>query len=513
MNGADSLVKTLVDSGVTTCFANPGTSEMHFVASLGRVPGMRAILGLFEGVVTGAADGYYRMSGNPAAALLHLGPGLANGVSNLHNAKKAYSGIVNVVGQHALAHLAYDAPLTSDVEGIARHVSDWVRTSQSAQAVAQDCADAISAARQTPGRIATLILPADTAWTQASGSAVARPHARAASFDPKAVEAAAAVLKSGEPAVLLLAGAGVYERGLSIAGRIAAKTGCRLLTQFYSPRMERGAGRVCPDRIPFAVDRAVNLLQPYRHIITVETGEPVGFFAYPGKPSLMKAPGTKMHELCALGSDGLGALEALMEAVGARAATPVTPKRHEGRPSGGLTPVSIAAALAATMPEGAVVVDESLTTGREFAALTGGAAPHDWLQNMGGSIGYGMPVATGAAVAAPDRKILCLVGDGSAMYTPQSLWTQARENLDVTTVIFANRTYQILKGELVNVGATSNAQIARDLLDIDRPTLDWVAMAHSMGVPARAVDTAEQLCNALDSAFRESGPKLIEVRL
>ena len=171
MNGAESLVRTLVAGGVDVCFSNPGTSEMHFVAALDRVEGMRCVLGLFEGVVTGAADGYFRMKGTPASTLLHLGPGLANGLANLHNAKKANSGIVNIVGQHATHHIGYNAPLTSDIEGLARPMSAWVRTSPDAKSVSADGAAAIAAARSAPPQIATLILPADTAWNEADGIA------------------------------------------------------------------------------------------------------------------------------------------------------------------------------------------------------------------------------------------------------------------------------------------------------------------------------------------------------
>lgn len=514
MNGAESLVRTLVAGGVEVCFTNPGTSEMHFVAALDRVPGMRCVLGLFEGVVTGAADGYGRMADRPASTLLHLGPGLGNGLANLHNALKAASPIVNIVGEHATYHIAYDAPLTSDIEGIARPVSAWVKTSPNAQAVAADGAAAIAAARTSPGQVATLILPADTAWNPADGLAEVPPVPDRVKASAEVVKEAARILRSGEPAALLMTGMALRAPALEIAGRIASRTGARLLAQGSNARIERGAGRVAVERIPYVVDQALAMLKGLRHIVLIEAKEPVAFFAYPDKPSLLKPEGCAVHPLCALGDDSLDALSALAEELGAKPADAKFASRTEvARPSGALTKESVAQAIAALVPENAILVDESITTGRGFFAATSAAAPHDWLQNMGGAIGYGAPVGIGAAIACPDRKVLCLLGDGSAMYTVQALWTEAREGLDVTTVIFANRSYQILKGELANVGAGNPGRRALDMLDIDRPTLDWVSLAKGMGVPASRVETAEALVKALGGAVREKGPRLIEVVL
>ncbi|MGE0628215.1 MAG: acetolactate synthase large subunit [Hyphomicrobiaceae bacterium] len=515
MNGAESLARSLVASGIDTCFTNPGTSEMHFVSALDRVDGIRSILALFEGVVTGAADGYYRMADRPASTLLHLGPGLANGIANLHNARKAGSGIVNVVGEHASWHLQHNAPLTSDIEGLARPMSHWVRTSASADDVGSDAAAAAAAAKASPAQIATLILPGDTAWNEAVGGAAEPVRAQSrARVSAKAIEAAAKVLARGEPTMLLLGGRALRAGTLEVAGRIAARTGCTLATQFFSPRIERGAGRVPTFRIPYAVDAALQAMAPFRHIITVETGEPVAFFAYPGKPSLMKAEGTHMHGLCDVGADSLAALEALAEAVGGkRGDAKLQPRIEQTLPTGALTPESIAQALAVLIPENAVVVDESITTGREAMSLTAGARPHDMIQNMGGSIGYAGPVATGAAVAAPDRKVICLSGDGSAMYTIQSLWTQAREGLDVLTVVFANRAYQILRAEFAGVLAGTPGPKAKDMLTIDRPTLDFCALAKGQGVGATRVTDVDQFCSAFAAGCREKGPHLIEVVL
>lgn len=514
MNGAESLVRTLVNSGVDVCFTNPGTSEMHFVAALDKVDGMRCVLALFEGVVTGAADGYWRMTAQPAATLLHLGPGLGNGLANLHNAKKASSGIVNIVGEHATHHIQYDAPLTADIEGIARPVSHWVKTSTDAKVVAADGAEAIRVAATPPGQIATLILPGDTAWNEGSGPVAVPPIPTPLKVSEDAVKQAAQVLQQGEGTLLLLSGEGVHERGLALAGAIAHKTGARLLAQGSNARLQRGAGRVAVDRVPFPVPQAVNLLKDVQRMILVGAKAPVAFFGYPDRPSILTQEGCAFHTLASLEADILDALERLADAVGVKVAdAPVQQAFAPGMPSGALDPEKIAAILGNVIPEQAIIVDESVTTGRGFYPLTAGAPPHDWLQNMGGSIGYGMPVAVGAAIACPERKVLALVGDGSGMYTVQSLWTMAREGLNVAVVIWANRTYQILKGEFNNVGAGSPGRKARDMLDIDRPDLDWVAMAKGMGVPASRATDCESLTKQLQGALTEAGPTLIEVVL
>ena len=515
MNGAESLVRTLVKGGVDVCFANPGTSEMHFVAALDRVEGMRCVLGLFEGVVTGAADGYFRMKGTPACTLLHLGPGLANGLANLHNARKANSGIVNIVGQHAVYHVEFNAPLTSDIEGLARPMSAWVRTSPDSKSVAADGAAAIAAAKGSPPQIATLILPADTAWNEADGIASVPEASQRPGYSPQAVYAAAKILRSGgDETLLLLTGNALTEQGLAQAAGIAGKTGCKVMGQTYNARMARGRGRFSIDRIPYVVEQALPVLKPFRTIILVEADDPVAFFAYPNKPSLLKPEGCDVHRMTANGENSVAALEALAGAVGARPrdAKPSRPMEIAW-PTGSLNHASIAQAIAMAIPENAIVVDESITTGRGFFPSTAAAAPHDWLQNMGGSIGFSTPVATGAAVACPERKVICLVGDGSAMYTPQSLWTQAREGLDVTTIVFSNRMYQILRGEFDGVGAGEPGERAMDMLSLDRPALDWVSLARGMGVPGRAVTIVDDFNKALAEAMAEKGPRLIEVRM
>src|ERR1700731_2668699 len=398
MNGAESLVRTLVAGGVDVCFANPGTSEMHFVAALDRVEGMRCVLGLFEGVATGAADGYFRMKGTPASTLLHLGPGLANGLANLHNAKKANSGIVNIVGQHAVYHIGFNAPLTSDIEGLARPMSSWVRTSPDAKSVARDGAAAIAAAKGAPPQIATLILPADTAWNEADGVAQVPLESQRESYSPQAVENAAKVLRGGgEQTVLLMTGSAVTEQGLALAAQIAGKTGCKVMGQTYNPRMARGRGRFSIDRIPYVIEQALPILKDFRHIVLVEANDPVAFFAYPNKPSMLKPEGCEVHRLTAWGENSVAALEALSDAL---RATPQDVKPQQlaelTRPTGALTHASIAQAIACSIPENAIMIDESITTGRGFFPPTAAAAPHDWLQNMGGSIGFSTPISTGA---------------------------------------------------------------------------------------------------------------------
>jgi len=514
MNGAESLVRTLIKGGVDVCFTNPGTSEMHFVAALDQVPGMRSVLVLFEGVATGAADGYYRMAACPASTLLHLGPGLGNGLANLHNAKKAGSGVVNIVGEHATAHIALDAPLTSDIEGIARPVSHWVHTSPTPATVGSDGAKAIAAARTPPGQVATLILPGDTAWNAGGDVAEPLPIPARAAVPDGVVDAAALALRAPD-SLLLLGGMALGEEGLALAGRIAAATGCALLTEWSNARLERGAGRVSVNRIPYPVEQALELLAPYRQIVLVGARPPVAFFAYPDKPGVLTADEAKFVELADAGADILGGLDALSIAVGAKSGTPSNAaKAHRPDiPDGPATPETIAPVLGALIPEGAIIVDESVTTGRTFFAETGGAPPHTWLNNRGGSIGYGLPAAIGAAIACPDRKVIALEGDGSAMYTVQSLWTMARENLDITVLVFANRSYRILHGELTNVGVANPGPRAIDMLTLNRPDLGWVDMARGMGVEGCRVADTRDLAQALEVGLAIAGPYLIEIEL
>jgi len=513
MNGAESLARTLVASGVEVCFTNPGTSEMHFVAALDRVAEMRCVLALFEGVVTGAADGYARMAGKPAGTLLHLGPGFSNGLANLHNASRARVPIVNIVGDHASYHKRYDAPLTSDIETLARQYSAWLRTSMRAADVGRDGAEAIAAARRAPG-IATLILPADTAWSEGGSIAAALPVIAPPLPAETTVEHVAAMLRSDKSAAIILAGNALFGPGLDSAGRIAAATGATLFSPYSTARIARGSGRAIVERVPYVVEQAVERMKDFRQIILVGTAAPVNFFAYPGRPSVPTSPDCEIYSLARPGEDLAGALAALADALGARRVEPRLYKPERGAaPGGAISLHGLAATVGALLPEGVIVVDESITSGRGMMAASRGAPPHDWLTNTGGSIGIGMPLAVGAAIASPGRPVLCLEADGSGMYTPQALWTMARESLDITVVIFANRAYQILKGEYANVGAGNMGPRALDMLEIGRPDLDWIALARGQGVPATRIADLDAFANALRAGLSSSGPKLIEVPL
>ena len=510
MNGAESLVHTLLACGVDTCFANPGTSEMHFVAALDRIPGMRCVLALFEGVASGAADGYWRIGGKPAATLLHCGPGLANALANLHNARRAGSAIVNIVGDQATYHRPLDPPLTADAEGWARGVSAWVRTATSAADVGADAVAAVQAAQTAPGQIATLILPADTAWNEGGVVAAPLPEPSPSPVAPHAVQQVARALRSGEPALLFLGGAALRAGPAALAHRVARASGARVLAQWSNARMERGRGRVPLERLAYVVDDAVAQLAGLRHLILVGAREPVAFFAYPGKPGRLAPRDAAVHVLARPEQDVEGALATLAEELGAPEIAPPDPGPRPEPARGAIGPEAVARTLAALMPERAIVADESVTFGRGFFANTHAAPPHSWMQTTGGSIGGGMPLATGAAVAAPGRRVISLEADGSAMYTVQSLWTQAREKLDVTTVIFCNRKYAILLQELSNVGANPG-RTALDMLDLSNPDLDFVRIAGGMGVEGARADSMETLADLLAHSFRRPGPFLIEL--
>lgn len=522
MNGAESLLRTLVASDVEVCFANPGTSEMHFVSAVDRVEGMRPVLALFEGVVTGMADGYGRMAERPAATLLHLGPGLANGLANLHNARRAATPIVNIVGDHATYHAQYDAPLASDIAGFARPVSGWLHSSTSAGSVGADGARAVQAARQAPGQIATLIVPADVAWSDTERSATPLSVETPAAVSSAAVDDAVLALRNGKPTALLLRGASLRGDGLVAAGRIAAATGARLFCDTFAPRLERGAGRVLIERLPYFAEQLVATLEPIHQLILVGSTPPVAFFAYPGKPSWCSPDGAVITHLAHPHEDGVAALIAVADALagggrssrsGAAVERPtVSVLELPDHVSGPLDQFTVGKVIARLLPEGAVVSDEAATSGLGSAMATATAAPHDWLSLTGGAIGQGLPLAAGAAVACPDRKIVCLHGDGGAMYTLQALWTIAREQLDVTVVIFANRSYAILNIELQRVGAEPGPQ-ALSMLDIGNPDLDWVSLAVGMGVEAVSIDTIDGFSAAFTSAMAQRGPRLIEVVL
>ena len=513
MNGAHALLRTLTNGGVDTCFMNPGTSEMHFVAALDDEPGMRGVLALFEGVATGAADGYARMASKPAAVLLHLGPGLGNGIANLHNARRAASPVVNVVGDHATYHKQYDAPLESDIDALASNVSGWVRRSVKTSELAADAAAALGAAMGPPGQVATLILPADVSWSEGAEPVQPSLSSRLAAPDAAAVDAVASALRSGQPVGFLVGGMACRAGSLRLAGAIASAHGAKLISETFPSRLERGAGRVAPERLAYLAEMAVAQLDGLAHLVLVDAKSPVSFFAYPDKPSDLVPDGCQVHTLAAAGSDVAGALEALAGMLGVDPGT--APRSPSGRPalpsSGPLTADSLGLSIGALLPENAVVCDESNTSGLFISGATAGCPPHDWLTLTGGSIGIGLPLATGAAVACPDRKVLALEADGSAMYTGQALWTMAREGLDVTVVVLSNRSYAILNMELQRVGVTGEAgPKARAMLDLHDPELDFVALAGAMGVPATRAETAAEFSDQLARALATPGPNLVE---
>ena len=514
MNGAHALIRTLVSCGVDVCFTNPGTSEMHFVAALDDVPEMRGVLGLFEGVVTGAADGYARVAGKPAATLLHLGPGLGNGWANLHNARRGHTPVVNIVGDHALPHKPLDAPLESDIEAIAGAVSGWVRTSGSSEDVAADAAEAVRAALGPPGQVATLILPADVSWSDARGPAEPTAAPEVVAPDDGAVEALAEVLRGDEKAMLLVGGRVVGdEAGLVAATRVAEAAGATVMCETFPARMARGAGLPAMERLAYLAEFAQMQMDGVAHLVVVDTRAPVSFFAYPDKASVLTPDGCEVHELGGPGVDPVAALEALADALGAPAEVTRAEAARPAAPTGDLTAQTMAEALGHLLPEDAIVADEGNTGGLFVAGATAGCPRHDWLTLTGGSIGLGMPLATGAAVAAPDRKVVCLEADGSAMYTLQALWTQAREGLDVTTIILNNGSYAILNLELARVGAEDPGPTALSMLDISRPDLDFCALAQGMGVPAERATDAEGFTAALERALAVPGPALVEAML
>lgn len=512
MNGAESIIKTLIGGGVNTCFMNPGTSEIHFVSALDSVREMRSVLCLFEGVATGCADGYARVTGKPAAALLHLGPGLGNGIANLHNAKKAYTPMVNLVGQHATSHLEYDAPLTADIEGLARPVSHWVRTTQNSGTAATDAAAAIVAARTPPGQIATLILPSNANWDSANGPVSTPSPSKPSPASPERISAVAKLLRRRENTVLLMGDPVMRdEKLIGMASRIAKSSGARLIGNWYGSRVSRGAGRPVFERLNYGVDQSIRILRGTRHLVLVGAREPVGFFAYPNKPSLLAPPDARIHHLVDVHEDIPAALEALAEALGAFSFSPdLAPLQRPALPTGDLSPETIWTTLAALMPENAIVSDEAISAGRMAGPLTQTAPPHDWLHVTGGSIGQGLPVATGAAIGHPDRQVIVMEGDGSGMYTLQSLWTQARESLNVLTVILANRSYRILHNEMKNLCGKEAGPRSSPMMSLDDPDLDWVALSQGMGVPAKRVATLEAFIDAFRRGIEEPGPYLIE---
>jgi acetolactate synthase-1/2/3 large subunit len=510
-SGAETLIRTLVDAGVTTCFTNPGTSEIHVVAALDSVPEIGAVLTLFEGVATGAADGYARMRDTPAATLLHLGPGLANGLANLHNARRARAPVINIVGDHATYHTPYDTPLQSDIETVARNVSNWVRTSRKTEELARDVVEAVATATGPPGQVATLIVPADVLWQEGVQPAAPPAPAGSPAVSEGTIEAVAKAIRGSHRTGILLGDRALRERGLLAAARIAAATGTRLFAERNVARLERGAGLPIVQRLAYWPELVCNQLDGLEHLILAGASAPHSLFAYPGKDSSLVPAGCEVHELSQPTSDLIGSLEGLVAALDAAQATPVLQTASvPTRPEGPLTAEKVCQAIGATMPEGTILSDEAITSALALPTHTAGAPRHDWLTLTGGAIGQGLPVAVGAAVACPDRPVIALEADGSALYTFQSLWTMAREQLDVTVVIFNNRAYGILNAEFARIGVQEPGPAARAQLHLGNPDIDFVELGTGLGVAACRVDTAEELARSLDEAIAEPGPHLIE---
>lgn len=514
MNGAEKLLQTLIKQGVEVCFTNPGTSEMHMVAAIGKTDGMRPVLSLFEGVCTGAADGYGRMAGKPACTLLHLGPGLSNGSANLHNAKKASSPVLNLIGDHAIYHKQYDAPLTSDIEGLAQPVSHWVKKVSSADALATGAAKAIAVANSGAGKIATLIVPADCAWDEATAPVEEAEITAPLPVEQIQIDRAAELLKNGESTILLMNNLALTEKCLELADKIAQASGARLFCDTFTKRLPRGEGRAAVERLGYFAEQAEEQLEGVTQFIMVGTKAPVAFFAYPDKASTFYPEDSVRHELASVDCDAEDALGRLAAALGCDETAPkLVELKKTGLGTGDLSPRSIGMTFAELMPTDAIVVDEGATSGGGCYMASATSEPHDWLSLTGGSIGFGLPVSIGAAVACPDRKVICIHGDGGAMYTIQSLWTMAREDLDICIVIFANRKYQILQVELARVGAQSMTKKTLDMLDISNPDLDFVKLSEGMGVRATRAVTIDEFNEQYQDAMSNRGPRLIEAIL
>jgi acetolactate synthase I/II/III large subunit len=512
MNGADAVIATLADNGVEACFANPGTSEMQFVSALDRETRVRPVLCLFEGVATGAADGYGRMAGKPAVTLLHLGPGYGNGVANLHNARRAFTPIVNVIGDHATYHLQNDAPLASDILSLASVNSRWVRSATSADDAADLAAEAVAASFGPPGGSASLILPADCAWSPASRKGPSLDRPRRAAAAASAVDSVAKAIRGAKKAMLLIGGGACGEAGLAAAARLAA-AGVRVMTDTFVSRQPRGAGRFSPERMAYFGEAAMEELAGVDLMVLADTVTPAAFFAYPDRPTILVPDGCAQITLARRGEDGALALEQLADALGAPASAAPNALALPETPTGSLNAYTAGASIARHMPDQAIVSDDGVTSSMPVFLQTKAARPHDWMMLTGGAIGQGIPLAVGAAVACPDRKVISLNGDGAAMYTVQGLWTLAREGLDVTVVVFANHTYRILGVELQRTGAGKPGPSAASLLDLGSPRIDWVSLAKGLGVPAMRQETAEGFDGAFAAAMGQKGPMLIEVAL
>jgi acetolactate synthase-1/2/3 large subunit len=514
MNGAESLINSLADAGVELCFANPGTSEMQLVAAIDQQPRMRAVLCLYEGVVSGAADGYGRMADKPALTLLHLGPGFANASSNLHNARRAHSPVLNMIGDHATYHLQYDAPLTADIEGFASPVSAWIGVSSSADDLAATGLEGWARSQEYPGKVCSFIAPANHAWEESQAIPSIPTLAESPKASDELVAQATEALSNAGGKAIMLGGRALREDALVQAGRIAEATGARIITETFYARHERGEGRVAVERLPYFGEQAQDFIKELENIVFIGTKPPVSFFAYPEKPSWLSPEGANLVQLADVNTDALDALTRLADELGC----PAEPTQFQERNTfeleqGPANALELGKIMANRMPEGTIVSDEGATNGLFVYAMTPGAAKHDWLTLTGGSIGQGLPLSIGAALACPDRKVIALQADGSAMYTVQALWTMARENLDITVLLLNNSSYAILNIELQRVGVDNPGPTALSLLDLSNPTIQWTEIATGMGIKAQKVTQVQELDDAFAAAMAERGPRLIEVIL
>ncbi len=508
MTGAQALVATLADNGVAACFANPGTSEMHLVTALDGEPRIRSVLCLFEGVATGAADGYARVSGVPAMTLLHLGAGYLNAGANIHNAGRANTPMINVIGDHAVPHLEYDAPLTSDIISLAKPNSRWIKSADTVAETGKLASEAFSASfGPKPGPV-SLLLPADSAWLEGgeTGDVVTPPSLNMVSEET--IAAAADAISAAENPVLIINGTALTEAGLAAAARLKA-AGLRVMTDTFYGKMRRGAGVYAPERMQYFAEAAMEDLDGSDLMLLAGTSAPVAFFSYPGKPSLLVPEGCDVFDLGDATTDSAATLSALADHMQAETAAAPQTLIQPDLPTGDLTAKAVGQSLARHMPENALVSDDGVSNGLLSYLPTANAPAHDWMMLTGGAIGQGMPLALGAAIAAPDRKVICLSGDGAGMYTNQALWSMAREGADVTTIVFVNHSYRILNIELYRTGAGNPGPTAKDMLSIGGPDIDWVALSTSMGVPAVEATTAEDFDKALAEAIAADGPRLI----
>jgi len=513
VDGARALMRTLADSDIDTLFTNPGTSELHLVEAAEATPGLRSVLALFEGTVTGAADGFGRIAGRPAATLLHLGPGQANGWANLHNARRAGTPIVSVVGDQATFHQRNDPPLMSDIAAVAKAVHSRVASPLAAGEVSAAARAAVADACSTPGRISTVVMPADVSWSPTDVMAPALPARPPTTVaDQRIREIAERVRTGGNRVAMLLGGQACHAAGLLATSRIAAAAGIRVFLDVYTPRLEHGAGLPEFPRLGFYPVQAMRQLEGVTDLITVGTRAPVAFFAYLNQPALTTPDGAANLTLADVHEDAITALEDLADLLAATVKPRVNVPLAPELPAGPLSLDTWPQVVGALLPDNAIVCDESVSSGAGLLAATAGAPRHDVLSQMGGAMGAGLPMAVGAAIAAPDRPVIALVGDGCAMYTISALWSYARENLDITTIILKNSSYGILREEWALLKEPGQGDLHDSpLINLTGAPIDFVGLAQSMGVPGSHAETAEEFATHLRRAVTEPGPHLIEI--